>query len=92
MVETISLSVMMLLGTTQAAPYYLVKPNSAFYLPSTSAPTAIPPSCVVWDRADPGCRCDLWNNSASTMMIDPSSILPSYYLKTWFGWFNTNSG
>lgn len=30
-------------------PYNTGKPNSAFYLPSNSVPSAIPSACITWD-------------------------------------------
>jgi hypothetical protein len=78
-------AVMILLGTTQAAPYNLGTPNSAFYLPSGSSPSVIPSACITWDVATSGCLCTTYSGTPSTMMVDPSSILPGYYLKTFFG-------
>ena len=73
----------MLLGATNARPYDLIKPNSAFYLPSGSTPSALPSQCIEWYEATSDeCKCkNVRNDQSPDMMIDPSAILPSYYLK-----------
>jgi hypothetical protein len=86
---------MMLLGVIPAAPnpHYLGTENNAFYLPSISSPAVTPAACVVWEiSSNPACYCMNTVLTNATLMIDPISIKPSFYLKTFAGkWINLGS-
>ena len=86
-------AVMMLLGVIQAAPHNLGTANNAFYLPSISSPAVLPAACISWDvSASLACYCTNVVLTNAIMMIDPSSILPSSYLKTFAGEWARISG
>jgi hypothetical protein len=76
-----ALLVMIQVSEATPNPYYLGKPNTAFYLPSGNTPSTIPNECIDWDHStDPNCYCTNTPISAASMLIDPSMVPPSYWL------------